>query len=115
MTCRDHDARSSLQVGHTERYQWCNRRLWIIPDRDLLRNEGICRQLGKFVGVITCIMANDYPVRCDSGMFVPDILGQTLRCLDNGQGIHARESCGHPATQTGCTELDSYGFSLEAD
>lgn len=84
-----------------------------MPDRDILRNEGIRRQLGKFVRVIACIMANDYPVRCDSGMFVPDILSQTLRCLNNGQRIHARKPCSHPATQTSCAKLDAYDMPLE--
>lgn len=84
-----------------------------MPDRDLLRNEGVRRQFGKFFRVIACIMTNDYTVGCDSGMFVADILGQTLRCLNNGQGIHARKSCGHPATQTGCAELDTCDLPLE--
>lgn len=86
-----------------------------MPDRDILRTKGIRRQLGKFVRVIACIVANDYTVRCDSGMFVPDILGQTLGCLNNGQGIHARKSCSHPATQTGCAELDAYDLPLETN
>ena len=83
-----------------------------MPDRDLQRNEGIGRQFGKLVRVVACIMTNDYTVRCDSGMFVPDILGQALGGLDNGQGIHARKPCSHPATQTGCAELDAYDLPL---
>lgn len=49
-------------------------------------------------------------------MLVPDVPGQTLGRLDDGQGVHAREPCCHPSTQASSSELDAYNLTwLELD
>jgi hypothetical protein len=40
-------------------------------------------------------------------VFVSNVLGQPLRCLNDGQGVHAGEPCRHPTTKAGCSELNA--------
>jgi hypothetical protein len=40
-------------------------------------------------------------------VFVSNVFGQPLRCLNDGQGVHAGEPCRHPTTKAGCSELNA--------